>query len=182
VGAEGDARAGGLEQPALGEKASYYSAVCPETGEVETMEVEGNSNAETRAAFLAQLRANHPGPLVVIWDNGPAHRGGPIREYLATPGLDLRPMPLPPYSPDFNADEAIWDWARAEVTANTCLGTKAKSGRRWPTSSAARPSAPRRSNPAAAPPSSPDPLNRSTSRSMRIPSALQFRSPLLDLL
>ena len=28
--------------------------------------------------------------------------------------------------PDFNPDEAIWAWAREEVTANTCLGTKAK--------------------------------------------------------
>ena len=35
-------------------------------------------------------------------------------------------MPLPGYSPDFNADEAIWDWVREEVTANLCLGTKAK--------------------------------------------------------
>jgi transposase len=112
--------------PRWGEKASYYSAVCPETGEVETMELEGNSNAKTSAAFLARLRASQPGPLVVIWDNGPAHRGDPIREFLATPGLDLRIVPLPAYSPDFNADEAIWDWAREEVTANTCLGTKAR--------------------------------------------------------
>ena len=35
-------------------------------------------------------------------------------------------MALPAYSPDFNADEAVWDWAREEVTANECLGTKAK--------------------------------------------------------
>ncbi|HLE79761.1 MAG TPA: hypothetical protein VJA25_00540, partial [Dehalococcoidia bacterium] len=28
--------------------------------------------------------------------------------------------------PDFNGDEAIWKWGRAEVTANQCLGTKAK--------------------------------------------------------
>ena len=34
-------------------------------------------------------------------------------------------VPLPAYSPDFNPDEAIWAWAREEVTANTCLGTKA---------------------------------------------------------
>jgi hypothetical protein len=31
---------------------------------------------------------------------------------------------MPAYSPDFNADEAIWDWAREEVTANHCLGSK----------------------------------------------------------
>jgi hypothetical protein len=35
-------------------------------------------------------------------------------------------VPLPGYSPDFNADEAIWDWIRDEVTANTCRGTKTK--------------------------------------------------------
>ena len=32
---------------------------------------------------------------------------------------------LPSYSPDFNADEAIWGWARQEATANLCLGTRA---------------------------------------------------------
>ncbi len=112
--------------PRWGEKASYYSGVCLETGEVEAMEVAGNSTAETSTAFLQQLRRNHPGPLVVIWDNGPAHRGQAVRDYLTTPGLNLRLVALPAYSPDFNPDEAIWDWAREEVTANECLGTKAK--------------------------------------------------------
>ena len=40
--------------PRYGEKASYYSAVCLETGEVEWMELEGNSNSETSACFLRQ--------------------------------------------------------------------------------------------------------------------------------
>ena len=104
--------------PRWGEKANYYSGVCLETGEVEAMEIAGNSTAETSTAFLRQLREKHPGPLVVIWDNGPAHRGEAIRSYLATPDLQLRLVALPAYSPDFNADEAVWDWAREEVTAN----------------------------------------------------------------
>ena len=33
-------------------------------------------------------------------------------------------MNLPGYSPDFNADEAVWGWAREEATGNLCLGTK----------------------------------------------------------
>ena len=37
-----------------------------------------------------------------------------------------RLVALPAYSPDFNADEAVWDWAREEVTANECHGTKAQ--------------------------------------------------------
>jgi transposase len=112
--------------PRWGEKASYYSAVCLQTGEVEAMELEGNSSAETSAGFLRQLRATHPGPLIVIWDNSPAHSGDALRAYLSTPGLRLRLVRLPAYSPDYNADEAIWDWIREEVTANTCFGTEAK--------------------------------------------------------
>ena len=34
-------------------------------------------------------------------------------------------MNLPGYSPDFNADEAIWGWAREEATGNLCLGSRA---------------------------------------------------------
>ena len=101
--------------PRWGEKASYYSAVCLETGEVEWLELEGNSNSATSAAFLRQLREQHAGPLTVIWDNSPAHRGDALRAYLTTPGLRLRLVnpvsstgqALPGYSPDFNADEAI---------------------------------------------------------------------------
>jgi transposase len=112
--------------PRLGEKATYYSAVCLETGAVEAMAVEETCTAESSVAFLKQLREHHTEPLIVIWDNGPAHRGQEMRDYLATPDLRLRLVALPAYSPDFNADEAVWDWVREEATANTCFGTKAR--------------------------------------------------------
>ncbi|MCY4416354.1 MAG: IS630 family transposase [Chloroflexi bacterium] len=89
--------------PRRGEKASYDSAVCLETGDVEVMELEGNSNSVTSAAFLKQLRAQHPEPLTVIWDNSPSHRGDALRAYLATLDLNLHLVNLPSYSPDFNA-------------------------------------------------------------------------------
>jgi transposase len=116
----------GSTSPRYGEKASYYSAVCLETGEVEAMELDGNSCAETSVAFLQQLRAHHAEPLIIIWDNGPAHGGVALRAYLATPDLRIRLVRLPAYSPDFNPDEAIWGWVREEVTANTGFGTKSK--------------------------------------------------------
>ena len=111
--------------PRWREKASYYSAVCLETGEVEYLALEGNSCAETSVAFLRHLRARHPEPLIGIWDHAPAHGGEAIRTYLTTPDLRLRLVLLPAYSPDFNADEHIWGWIRAEITANTCFGTAA---------------------------------------------------------
>lgn len=112
--------------PRLGEKATYYSAVCLETGDVASMPVTDTCTAATSITFLKQLRANNREPLIVIWDNSPAHRGPEMREYLATPDLNLRLVALPTYSPDFNPDEAIWDWIREEVTVNTCFGTAAK--------------------------------------------------------
>ena len=89
------------------------------------LELEGNSNAATSVAFLKLLKEKHPGPLKVIWDNAPAHRGEALREYLRTPGLELQLVNLPGYSPDFNGDEAIWGWAREEATGNLCLGRRA---------------------------------------------------------
>ena len=89
------------------------------------MELEGNSNFGTSVAFLEQLSWRHGGRLNAIWDNAPAHREEALRSYLKTPGLNLRLVNLPGYSPDFNADEAIWGWAREEATGNLCLGSRA---------------------------------------------------------
>ena len=45
-----------------------------------------------------------------------------MREFLRAPGLGMRLVNLPGYSPDFNADEAIWGWVREAATGNLCLG------------------------------------------------------------
>ena len=137
--------------PRRGEKVSYYSAVCLETGEVEVMELEGNSNSATSAAFLRQLRARRTEPLAVIWDNSPAHRGEAIRAYLTTPGLNLHLVNLPSYSPDCNADEAIWGWARQDATANRAWAPVPQCRRRWATFSPACPAVGRKSSAAAGP-------------------------------
>ena len=111
--------------PRRAEKVTSYSAVCLETGEVEALALDGYSSTEASVVFLQQLRANSRAPLVVFWDNSPAHAGDALRAYLTTPDLGIHLVRLPTYSPDYNADEAIWDWARKDATANTCLGTKA---------------------------------------------------------
>ena len=48
----------------------------------------------TSVAFLRQLRARHSEPLTVIWDKrlvkgSHAHRGDALRDYPATPALNL---------------------------------------------------------------------------------------------
>ena len=92
---------------------------------MEWMELEGNRNSGTSVTFPSQLRERRPGQLNVTWDtNAPAHLGETVREYPRTLGLGLRLVNLPGYSPDFNADEAIWGWVREEASSNLCLGSK----------------------------------------------------------
>ena len=74
------------------------------------MELEGNSNSGTSVAFLKQLRERHPGPLRVIWDNAPAHRGEAMREYLRTPELELRLV-----NPRFHEGRLCRDTARTST-------------------------------------------------------------------
>ena len=79
--------------PRRGENVSYYSAVCLETGQVEVMELEGNSNSVTWAAFLGQLRERHTEPLIVIWDNSPARDWSKIWRRAARLPDHARPEP-----------------------------------------------------------------------------------------
>lgn len=90
------------------------------------MTIDETTTAQSSVDFLTQLRTHHREPLIVIWDNGPAHRGAEICTHLTTPDLRLRLVALPAYSPDFNAYEAVWKWVREEATANICFGTKPK--------------------------------------------------------
>ena len=56
------------------------------------------------------VRQRHSGPLGVIWDNAPAHRGEAVREYLRMPGLGLRLM-----NPRFHEGRLCRATARTEA-------------------------------------------------------------------
>ena len=119
-----------LTSPRYGEKASYYSAVCLETGEVEWMELEGNSNSGTSAAFLEQLRERHTGQLNVTWDNAPAPPRE-AQEWRGSAGIsqDARTLELRLVNPRFHEGRLC------RATARTSTGMRrsgAGRGRRPP--------------------------------------------------
>lgn len=78
---------------------------------------------EDVARFLNHLLRRIPGPLVVILDNASQHRGKAVRE-LAESHPRLHLVFLPPYSPDFNPDEGVWQHLKAEALANYAPKTK----------------------------------------------------------
>lgn len=69
---------------------------------------EDNIHGEEVAAFLRQLLRQIPGHLIVLLDNGKIHRGDAVQELLArTSRLHLEPFP--PYAPELNPDEGVWN-------------------------------------------------------------------------
>jgi transposase len=65
-------------------------------------------NNERAAEFLRDLLKDLRGPVMVVWDRGNMHRGRPINELLARfPRLELHQ--LPPYAPDLNPVEHVWN-------------------------------------------------------------------------
>jgi transposase len=69
---------------------------------------EDNIQSEEVAEFLRHLLRQIPGHLIVLLDNGKIHRGDPIKELLSrTSRLHLEPFP--PYAPELNPDEGVWN-------------------------------------------------------------------------
>jgi len=69
---------------------------------------EDNIQGEEVTLFLRHLLRQIPGQLIVVWDNGPIHRGDPVRELLPrTRRLHL--VPFPAYAPELNPDEGVWN-------------------------------------------------------------------------
>ena len=69
---------------------------------------EDNIQGDEVAVFLRHLLRQVPGPLIVLLDTGQIHRGDPVQDLLArTSRLHLEPFP--PYAPEMNPDEGVWN-------------------------------------------------------------------------
>ena len=75
---------------------------------------EDNIQGDEVAAFLRQLLRQVPGPLIVLLDNGKIHRGDPVQDLRArTSRLHLEPFP--PYAPELNPDEGVWNHLKTRL-------------------------------------------------------------------
>lgn len=71
--------------------------------------------------FLKHLRY-HLGPkLLVIWDGSPIHRSREVKQFLAEGAArDIHLEALPPYAPDLNPDEGVWQHLKHVELRNKC--------------------------------------------------------------
>jgi transposase len=69
---------------------------------------EDNIQGQEVVVFLRHLLRQISGHLIVLLDNGTTHRGDAVEELLSrTSRLHLEPFP--PYAPELNPDEGVWN-------------------------------------------------------------------------
>jgi putative transposase len=69
------------------------------------------------AGFVRDLLRHLRGRVILVWDNGAMHKGEPIRRLLADyPRLSIES--LPPYAPDLNPVEQLWNHLKYGGLAN----------------------------------------------------------------
>jgi len=75
-------------------------------------------NSEATACHLEQLLQAYPqGPILLLWDRAPWHKGEAVRKVLAAhPRLEV--FPLPVAAPELNPQEQVWKAARRATTHN----------------------------------------------------------------
>jgi transposase len=95
-----------------------YCAVSPADGLLHTR-VAARMDVHTMSAFLRQIARSHPDEFIImVLDGAPSHRGG----QLVVPE-NMRLLPLPPYSPELNPAELLWDELREKEFANRLFDT-----------------------------------------------------------
>jgi transposase len=87
---------------------NMISAVSPR-GELHFKVIREGVNAETFIEFLKSLMHNRRRPVFLIVDGHPSHRSKSVKEYVDSLDGKLRLFFLPPYSPELNPDELVWN-------------------------------------------------------------------------
>lgn len=81
----------------------------------------GKFNADVFIECLQDLIKNRRRPIFIITDGHPVHKSKNVKDFLAGQKDRIRLHILPPYAPDLNADELVWNYIRNTGTARNPL-------------------------------------------------------------
>ena len=73
------------------------------------MVVKGGVGAKVFIGFLKRLMHGQRRPVYLIVDGHPSHRAKAVKEYVNNLDGRLKLFFLPPYSPELNADDLVWN-------------------------------------------------------------------------
>ena len=111
--------------PATGQRfgLNLISAISPR-GEFRFMTVEGRMNAQKFIEFLKRLLHNASRPVFLIVDRHPAHRAKKVFTFVKSTKGRLRIFFLPPYAPDLNPDEHVWNHLKNHGVGKRAIRTR----------------------------------------------------------
>jgi len=87
---------------------NMISAITPR-GAMRFMLVEGKFTSNGFIEFLKRLIHNWPRPVFLIIDGHPVHKSVAVSKFVASTEDRLQLFYLPPYSPELNPDEQVWN-------------------------------------------------------------------------
>jgi len=96
---------------------SWFGALNQKTGRCEVFGMDWQ-DTDNVIAVLTRLIARHPGKkLAIVWDNAAFHRSKALRDLLGPGNLfeNLRLIAMPPYAPDHNPVEKVWNAAKGAI-------------------------------------------------------------------
>lgn len=93
-------------------------------GQMRFMMVRGKINGDVFINFLKRLFVESKGPVYLIVDGHPVHKSKKVKEFIdSTEGM-LKLFYLPPYSPDLNPDELVWNHLKYHCVGKLLIKTR----------------------------------------------------------
>ncbi len=89
-------------------------------GDFRFMTVQGRVNASVFLEFLKRVIHDAKRKVFLIVDGHPTHKAAMVKRFLAEQSSKIRLFLLPPYSPELNPDELVWNDLK-----NNAIGRKA---------------------------------------------------------
>lgn len=105
--------------------ANLISAISAQ-GQLRFMLTSGRVTAAVFIEFLKRLLINAPAPVFLIVDGHPTHRAKSVARFVAARPGKLALFFLPPYSPELNPDELLWNDLKAHGTGRKLITSLAQ--------------------------------------------------------
>jgi transposase len=93
---------------------NVISAISPR-GDMRFSFVEGNMDSAGFILFLKKLHKDAGKPILVIADNARYHHSKETQKFIDSTDKQIMLVYLPPYSPELNPDEQVWNHGKAQL-------------------------------------------------------------------
>jgi len=111
--------------PVTGRRFAFnlVSAISPK-GELRFMVIKQTVNADRFVEFLRRLLHGQKRKIFLIVDGHPAHRSSKVKSFVKEAGGRLQLFFLPPYSPELNPDELVWNSLKGSLRRYSVAGPR----------------------------------------------------------